>query len=112
MTLPELDVARVQRWCADRTPEELVSEMRVECDVAPRHLTIVDRRPPWTAAAGTEWSSVPVARLRYTAADAAWTLYWADRNSNFHVYDRVRASRHIQTLLDEIERDPTCIFWG
>ena len=45
--LPELDVARVQRWCAGQVPEHVRDEVRVECDVAPRHLTICECRPPW-----------------------------------------------------------------
>ena len=32
--LSELDVARVQRWCADQVPEHVRGEIRVECDVA------------------------------------------------------------------------------
>ena len=47
MALPELDVARVQRWCAARVPEHARHQVRVECQVAPRHLTIVERRAPW-----------------------------------------------------------------
>ena len=44
MALPELDVARVQRWCAGRVPEHALHQVRVECEVAPRHLTIIERR--------------------------------------------------------------------
>ena len=47
MALPELDVAQVQRWCAVRVPEHARNQVRVECEVAPRHLTIVERRAPW-----------------------------------------------------------------
>ncbi|HTP16323.1 MAG TPA: hypothetical protein VMK13_10855 [Streptosporangiaceae bacterium] len=42
--LPELDVARVQRWYAARVPEHARHQVRVECELAPRHLTIVERR--------------------------------------------------------------------
>jgi hypothetical protein len=34
MALPEMDVARVQRWCIERTPPEFRHEMVVECEVA------------------------------------------------------------------------------
>ena len=40
--LPELDVARVQRWCADQVPEHARGEIRIECDLTPRHLTICE----------------------------------------------------------------------
>ena len=112
MPLPELDVARVQRWCAARVPEHARRQVRVECELAPRHLTIIERRMPWREDAGPEWTSLPIARLRYTAADKSWTLYWRDRNLRFHIYDQLAPSRRVEDLLAEIDRDPTCIFWG
>jgi hypothetical protein len=64
--LPQLDVARVQRWCANQVPEHIRSEIRVECDVAPRHLTICDCRPPRREDVGPDWTRFPIARLHYT----------------------------------------------
>jgi hypothetical protein len=112
MTLPELDVARVHRWCTTRVPEQARHQVRVECQAAPRHLTIVERRAPWREDLGPEWTSFPIARLRYTAASKSWTLYWRDRNLRFHLYDLLAPSNHTDDLLTEIDRDPTCIFWG
>lgn len=112
MALPDLDVARVRRWCAGRVPEHAFHQIRVECEVAARHLTIVERRAPWREDFGPEWTSFPIARLRYTAASKMWTLYWRDRNLRFHLYDRVAPSDTIQELLAEVDRDPTAIFWG
>lgn len=112
VALPELDVARVQRWCAARVPEHARHQVRVECDTAPRHLTIVQRRAPWREDYGPQWSSVPIARLRYTAASKSWTLYWRDRNLRFHLYDLVTPSPRVEDLLAEIDRDSTGIFWG
>ncbi len=112
MALPELDVARVQRWCAGRVPEHALHQVRVGCEVAPRHLTIIERRAPWREDFGPEWSSLPIARLRYTAANQAWTLYWRDRNLRFHADDLLAPSHRVEDLLAEIDRDPTGIFWG
>ena len=109
MALPELDVARVQRWCAARVPEHARHQVRVECEVAPRHLTIVERRAPWREDFGPEWTAFPIARLRYTAADKSWTLYWRDRNlrtfaststsqSLPHTESKIRATRQLTCL--------------
>jgi len=35
-----------------------------------------------------------------------------DRNLRFHIYDLLSPSRRVEDLLAEIDRDPTCIFWG
>ena len=110
--LPELDIARVRRWCEQRVPVHARDQVRVECDVGPRHVTIVECRPPWRVGIGSEWTRFPIARLRYTHATRTWTLYWRDRNLHFHRYDQIEPSPHIDDLLREIGRDPTAIFWG
>ncbi len=107
-----MDVARVQRWCRARVPEHVRDVVRVEADVAERHLTIVECRPPWRADFGPEWTRFPIARLRYMKATRLWSLYWRDRNLKFHEYDRVPASASVEELLAEVDRDPTAIFWG
>ena len=112
MYLPDLDVARVQHWCAARVPEHARDQLRVECELASRHLTIVERRPPWREDLGPDWPSSAIARLRYNATDMSWTLYWADQHQRFHTYNRLSPSQGIEDLLTEVERDPTNIFWG
>ena len=57
-----------------------------------RHLTILERRAPWREDFGPEWTSFPIARLRYTATAKTWTLYWRDRNLRFHRYDLLEPS--------------------
>lgn len=112
MALPELDVARVRSWCAARVPERARHQVRVECEVAPRQLTVIECRAPWREDFGSEWTSTPIARLRYSAGEKSWTLYWRDRNLRFHLYDQMAPARHVEDLLTELDRDPACIFWG
>lgn len=110
--LPETDVARVQRWCRARVPERVRDEVRVEVDIADRHLTIVECRPPWRADVGAAWTRFPIARLRYVKTTGVWSLLWRDRNLRFHAYDSVAPTASIEELLAELDRDPTAIFWG
>jgi hypothetical protein len=42
--------------CRGRVPERVRDEVRVEVDVADRHLTVVECRPPWRADTGAEWT--------------------------------------------------------
>ncbi len=110
--LPDLDVARVQRWCAARVPELARDQVYVECQRAKQHLTIVERRAPWSKDIGPEWTSLPIAQLRYDRTRKTWALYARDRNTRFHPYHPLPASPHITVLLTEIGADPTSIFWG
>lgn len=109
---PETDVARVARWCRERVPEAALHQVRVECEVAPTSVTIVERRAPWREDLGPEWTRLPVARLRYPRTTGEWSLHCRDRNLRFHRYDRVRPTARVEELLAEIDRDPTGIFWG
>ena len=81
-------------------------------DVAERHLTIVECRPPWQTDLGTGWTRFPVARPRFTRTTRLWSLYWRDHNLKFHAYEPEPASASIEDLLTEIDRDPTALFWG
>jgi hypothetical protein len=110
--LPELDIARVRRRCEQRVPEHARDRARVECDSGPRHLTIVECRPPRRQSAGSEWTRFPIARLRYTRATRTWALYGRDRNLRFHLCGQLEPSPDIGDLLREIDRDPIAIFWG
>ncbi len=110
--LPELDVARVVKYCESRVPGNLRHEIRVECDIEPRHLTICECRPPWREDLGPEWTRFPIARLCYTKKTGLWTLYWRDRNLAFHRYTSLAPSPHVQDLLDHVENSGDPIFWG
>ena len=73
---------------------------------------MVECRPPWPGDMGTDWTRFPICRFRYTKTRNEWSLLWRDRNLRFHVYDLARPTPHIDKLIREVERDPTCVFWG
>lgn len=114
-TLPELDLARIRRFVDQRN--ERISphardQIRIELDLDAGSATILECRPPWRPEYGREWTRFPIARLRYTKTRKEWALYWRDRNLKFHLYDLAEPTANVETLLDEVDRDPTSIFWG
>ena len=50
--------------------------------------------------------------MRYTIKHGVWTLYWSERNGRWHLYDLVDPIDDVRVLLDELDRDPTGIFWS
>jgi hypothetical protein len=113
--LPDLDVARARRFVEERNAEmpfDARDQVRYELNIGPSSLTIVECRPPWREDYGPDWTRLAVARLRYVKARREWSLYWRDRHEKFHLYDEAAPTPSIQTLLDEVEADPTSIFWG
>lgn len=110
--LPGLDVAAIRHYCEQRVPPRALHQVRVEAQVDARAVTIVERRAPWREDYGPEWTTGGIARFRYVAKTGLWTLYWRDRNQRWHRHDRAAPCPDILALLDEVDRDPTGIFWG
>jgi len=107
---PETDVARIRKYCNTRVPARLRRQVRVEAAVRGYSVTIFECRPQWLPNL-TEWSKIRVAQLRYSANTCHWSLYWADRNGRWHRYHDLDPGP-VHNALNEIEADPTCIFWG
>ncbi|TVR25209.1 MAG: DUF3024 domain-containing protein [Nitriliruptor sp.] len=103
---------QIRRWADRRVPEHVRVQVRLEVDVADRPVTILECRPPWQPEYGLDWTRFPIARLRYTKSRKRWSLYWRGRNLKFHEYHLADLSPDVQSLLGEIDRDPTSIFWG
>ena len=110
--LPEDAIQLTQRWAEDRTPVEFRDRIKVEVETHPRGLSIVECSLMPNVDRETGWLCVPRARLGYSSGTGDWTLYWFDRNSKVRRYPDFETSKAIQDLLDEIENDSWCIFWG
>ena len=113
--LPEEDVQRVKEWIDrrnDGVPVGIRDRIRYELDTGPHTIEIFECRPPWKPEFGPEWTRMLVALMRYTATTNTWSLYWRDSDEVLHVYDMVPPTPDVVELLDEIDRDPTAIFWG
>ncbi len=113
--LPETDVARVRRWVDahnDRLPERARGQIRYELDVADRHVTVLECRPPWRPEHGPDWTRFPIVRFHYAKARREWSTYWRDRNLRFHQFDPIPPSARVDDLLAAVDADSTGIFWG
>jgi DUF3024 family protein len=59
-----------------------------------------------------DWLRVPVARLAWSGASGLSRLYRFDGNSKARRYEFLEPRRRLRDLLDEIDDDPTFMFWG
>jgi hypothetical protein len=109
---PPLDIAAVIAYCEQRVPPHALYQVRMEAVVDRHAVTLVERRAPWRPEFGPEWTRSPVARLRWSVSGREWTLFWRDRNHRWHRYKYTAPTTEIARLLEEIDRDPTGIFWG
>jgi len=110
MSIPDIALAKIRRFCEHRTPPEFRNQMRLEATSRGNSVTVSDHRPFWDTS--DEWVSMKIAQLRYQPETQEWTLYWADSNSRWHRYDDLESTRDLDAVIAEIDEDPTCIFFG
>ena len=108
--LPEIDIEKLRQMCRHSVPDKFKDELRLEVTVRAQRVSIHERRPTWRGEPG-EWTSMPIAQLRYEGS-GHWTLFFGDRNSRWARYSELPPRQPIDTIIEELEADPTCIFWG
>ncbi len=113
MAIPELEQARVTRalrgFC-DKVPREIRDRLVHDFRIAGSDVELFERRPHHQERG--RYIEHIVAEFRYTATQRSWTLFWADRNGRWHRYENFVDRSNFLDLLQEVEKDPTRIFWG
>jgi hypothetical protein len=109
--VPELDLRKIQEYAAKVVPQDSQDQIRMEVDIRGKTVTIFECRPPWREEAGSEWTRLGVARMKFDLESLEWALYWSDSNGRWHIFDLISPGP-IGKVLEEIERDRTHIFWG
>ncbi|MCL5022156.1 MAG: DUF3024 domain-containing protein [Nitrospirae bacterium] len=115
MPLPILVKTLVEKklsaYCERKVSPRVADKLRLSFSMRGNSVTIFENRAPWRPEF-TEWTSMPIAQLRYDEKTGKWTLYCADRNDRWHKYGGLPPTKEIDYILAEINRDPTGIFWG
>lgn len=114
MPLPPLvaqaATAALDAFCDKRVPVEFRDRVWLEHSTRGNAITLTEVRPYWRVPG--EHTRADVARFRFRPKTGTWDLYWTDRNLRWHLYEDAPPSAYIRTLLAEVDRDPTGIFWG
>ena len=108
--VPDEHRAVIRRWCAERTPPARRDRVQVCATERAGRVTLSQRSAPTFPELAAEWSTAPIAQLRYDPATHRWTLMWPDTGGRWHRYpDHARDTP--EPLLAIVETDPTGIFW-
>jgi Protein of unknown function (DUF3024) len=110
--LSEIDLVKIRRFAENRIPQRARYQVHLDVEVQGQRVTITERRAPWRADFGPEWSAHPLAQLRFNRSTHLWSLYWRDADVYWHRYDGIGPTTHVDPLLAEIEADPQAHFWG
>ena len=114
MALPELVRqlvdTKLSSFCEARVPAQYRDEIRLDYSIRGNSVTLVERRPYFLNR--EEWIEHRIAQMRFDPEARSWTLYSRDRNDRWHRYPGVADEPDLDVLIEEIDEDPTCIFWG
>ena len=102
---------RVGEFCKKRVPPHVLDKLNLSYKIRGNTVTIFENRAPWNPNI-KEWTSMAVAQIRYNNENGEWTLYCADRNDRWNEYFDLEPTKNIDKILNEIDKDPTGIFWG
>lgn len=110
--VPADDLERVREWAAGQIEPEHSDRIRIEVAETPDGVEISECHPPWEGSPDAPWTRLATALLRYDQSRREWALLWADGDSRYQPYPDVAPSQDLMPLLDEIDADPHCLFWG
>jgi hypothetical protein len=97
-------------YCERRVPLEVRDQIRLHHEFRGDTVTLFEDRPGWKNP--ELWTHHPFAQFRFNKEDGNWTLYCADRNSRWHLYDIVPPTSNLEKLLKAVDEDQTGIFYG
>ena len=96
-------------YCDARVPIHVRDKLVLQYRIHRNDVVLLEKRPFFRDP--SRWVESPVAKLRYTKRKGLWNLFWPDRNGKWHHYDIVPSPDFLD-LLNEVDEDPTGIFWG
>ena len=97
-------------FCKERIPDHQRCQIKVFCEVHGYDVEIIESRP---CSIGSQlWAENPIARLQYDPGSFRWQLYSRGLPGKWEKYPELKPTNHLKALIEEIEKDPYCVFWG
>ena len=114
MPLSEITKARVDSllkvFCSQRIPLHAKSQIKLCYEFRANTVTLFEDRPVWNDK--SKWTHSPVAQFRFDKENLHWSLYCRDRNSKWHRFNPAPSTPSFESLVAEVDKDSTGIFWG
>jgi hypothetical protein len=110
----EIELKRIETvvgpFCARRSPAHARHQVRTEYRVEGQDVLIVEVRTVWDDP--SRWMDHGVAKLRLNRKAGDWHLFWQRASLKWQSYEPLALSRDLAVLVEEIDRDPHCCFFG
>ncbi|SHJ81738.1 Protein of unknown function [Dethiosulfatibacter aminovorans DSM 17477] len=100
----------LSEFCNTRVPDRVKDKIKLDFEIIGNNVTLFERRKAYFDE--TKWSEMKIAQFRYDSDKEKWSLYWLRHIGKWHIYDEIDPATDIQVLIDEVKKDPLCVFWG
>ncbi len=105
---------KLSTYFHEKIPEEYREEINLEYNFWGNKVNLVEKRPHWREP--DEWTECRFAQFRYDPETKKWSLLWLDSSGNLHPYEELvpgfGPAEDLAELIEEVDQDPTGIFWG
>ena len=114
MALTEMHKAQIDKrltaYCEKRVPPAARLKIRVGYRIEGNAVILFEERPAFRPP--HDWQEMVVAKFTYVATCAEWRLFCQHRDRRWHTYEAMPSASSFAKLLEEVDADPTGIFWG
>jgi acid phosphatase class B len=114
MPIPPIQKQLVEKlmtaYCKNRIPKEVQDQIKLLYTIRGNNITLIESRPVWNDE--SKWTEMKIAQIRFENENKTFTLYCADRNDKWHLYDYIKPSKELEKILEEIDNDIAGAFWG
>ena len=113
-TLSEIQLAQVRALfdplCVPHPDPKISSQLRYGYRLDGPSVVFFESRPDWRGR--PEWMDHEIAKFRFTKRTGLWSLYCQFSDLKWRSYEPLPHAPSLAVLVTEVERDPTCIFYG
>ena len=114
MAFSEIERARISKrlteYCDARIPVHVRNELRLGFRIEGHNVLLFEERPAYRPP--HDWRELPVAKFKYVRRRNVWHLFCQHRDLRWHAYEPMRTAGGLDRLLQEVDSDPTGIFFG
>ena len=114
MALNELFQKRVEKsldkFCEERIPARAKDQIKLDYNIRGNNITLIEKRRHYKDP--EHWTEMKIAQFRFNSENNKWALYWWKHTEKWYEYDNIAPTNNFQKLVDEVDEDPTYIFWG
>ena len=114
MTIPK-DIRKkvekeIETYCEKRVPQEVRGQVQLAYKIRGNSIILFEKRPHYIEKQNI--IEEPIAKIKYLSESNEWQLYYQNRNLRWSEYWDLGPEKNITILIQEIDTDPTGIFWG